>query len=116
MEGIANLPLSLELLRLVLTGCCPWLACVNWCVAFFHSIVFDFLQQMMAGDPEDSTVNCVDAWVSKLLDGKTLAESEVVQLCNKVLRFRSMYRCCKCVLPNRFRSLGFLACLTPLGL
>lgn len=38
----------------------------------------------MAGDPEESTVNCVDAWVAKLLDGKTLAESEVVQLCNKV--------------------------------
>ncbi|CAN0081369.1 unnamed protein product [Ectocarpus sp. 4 AP-2014] len=37
----------------------------------------------MAGDPEESTVNCVDAWVAKLLDGKTLAESEVVQLCNK---------------------------------
>ena len=38
----------------------------------------------MAGDLEESTVNCVDAWVAKLLDGKTLAESEVVQLCNKV--------------------------------
>lgn len=37
----------------------------------------------MAGDLEESTVNCVDAWVAKLLDGKTLAESEVVQLCNK---------------------------------
>lgn len=41
----------------------------------------------MAGDPEDSTVNCVDAWVAKLLDGKTLAESEVVQLCNKVKQY-----------------------------
>lgn len=38
----------------------------------------------MAGDLEEATVNCVDAWVAKLLDGKTLAESEVVQLCNKV--------------------------------
>ena len=38
----------------------------------------------MAGDLEETTVNCVDAWVAKLLDGKTLAESEVVQLCNKV--------------------------------
>ena len=38
----------------------------------------------MATDPEESTVNCVDAWVAKLLDGKTLAESEVVQLCSKV--------------------------------
>lgn len=38
----------------------------------------------MAGDLEEATVNCVDAWVTKLLDGKTLAESEVVQLCNKV--------------------------------
>lgn len=38
----------------------------------------------MAGDLEESTVNCVDAWVAKLLDGKTLAETEVVQLCNKV--------------------------------
>lgn len=34
---------------------------------------------------EETTVNCVDAWVAKLLDGKTLAESEVVQLCNKVM-------------------------------
>lgn len=41
----------------------------------------------MAGDPEESTVNCVDAWVAKLLDGKTLAETEVVQLCNKVGMF-----------------------------
>ncbi|CAM9277134.1 unnamed protein product, partial [Hapterophycus canaliculatus] len=37
----------------------------------------------MSVDPEESTVNCVDAWVTKLLDGKTLAETEVVQLCNK---------------------------------
>lgn len=41
-------------------------------------------EQMMAGDPEESTVNCVDAWVAKLLDGKTLTESEVIQLCSKV--------------------------------
>lgn len=40
--------------------------------------------EQMAGDLEEATVNCVDAWISKLLDGKTLAESEVVQLCNKV--------------------------------
>lgn len=39
----------------------------------------------MAGDLEETTVNCVDAWVAKLLDGKTLAETEVVQLCNKVM-------------------------------
>lgn len=41
-------------------------------------------QMAGAGDLEEATVNCVDAWVAKLLDGKTLAESEVVHLCNKV--------------------------------
>lgn len=41
----------------------------------------------MSVDPEESTVNCVDAWVAKLLDGKTLAETEVVQLCNKVQKW-----------------------------
>lgn len=46
-------------------------------------------QEQMAGDLEEATVNCVDAWISKLLDGKTLTESEVVQLCNKV---RLLYR------------------------
>ncbi|CAM9714716.1 unnamed protein product, partial [Choristocarpus tenellus] len=37
----------------------------------------------MAGDLEEATVSCVDAWVDKLLDGKTLTEAEVVQLCEK---------------------------------
>ena len=50
------------------------------------------LSVVMAGDPEESTVNCVDAWVAKLLDGKTLAESEVVQLCSKVcVRLSDVY-------------------------
>lgn len=46
----------------------------------------------MAGDLEESSVNCVDAWVTKLLDGKALAESEVVQLCNKVQCYFSKMR------------------------
>lgn len=46
----------------------------------------------MAGDLEETTVNCVDAWVAKLLDGKTLAETEVVQLCNKVTLTFSQHR------------------------
>lgn len=52
-------------------------------VRAFYVGGMDVLYQM-AGDLEESTVNCVDAWVAKLLDGKTLAETEVVQLCNKV--------------------------------
>lgn len=57
----------------------------------------DVLYQM-AGDLEESTVNCVDAWVAKLLDGKTLAETEVVQLCNKVCSNTWQQECCGKVL------------------
>jgi hypothetical protein len=39
----------------------------------------------MAGvDKEESTISCVDAWIEKLFDAKTLSEAEVVQLCEKV--------------------------------
>jgi hypothetical protein len=39
----------------------------------------------MAGvDIEESTISCVDAWIEKLFDAKTLSEAEVVQLCEKV--------------------------------
>mmetsp|Transcript_12083 Transcript_12083/g.18076 ORF Transcript_12083/g.18076 Transcript_12083/m.18076 type:complete len:313 (-) Transcript_12083:32-970(-) len=37
----------------------------------------------MAGDLEDSTISCLDAWIAKLYDAKTLTESEVEKLCQK---------------------------------
>mmetsp|Transcript_35651 Transcript_35651/g.45376 ORF Transcript_35651/g.45376 Transcript_35651/m.45376 type:complete len:315 (+) Transcript_35651:87-1031(+) len=32
---------------------------------------------------DDATINCLDAWLEKLYDGKPLAENEVTQLCDK---------------------------------
>eukprot|EP00611_Tribonema_gayanum_P002579 TRINITY_DN1192_c0_g1_i3.p2 TRINITY_DN1192_c0_g1~~TRINITY_DN1192_c0_g1_i3.p2 ORF type:complete len:102 (-),score=19.46 TRINITY_DN1192_c0_g1_i3:98-403(-) len=37
----------------------------------------------MAGDLEEATISCVDGWIEKLFDAKTLTEAEVVQLCEK---------------------------------
>lgn len=78
-------------------------SCSLSCVlsAVLLSVVDHCGQMAAAGDLEEATVNCVDAWVAKLLDGKTLAESEVVQLCNKVsvsyvvLNFLGTYCCCQ---------------------
>ena len=38
---------------------------------------------MASADFDDSSISCVDGWIEKLFDGKTLTEQEVVQLCDK---------------------------------
>jgi hypothetical protein len=52
----------------------------------------------MAGvDIEESTISCVDAWIEKLFDAKTLSEAEVVQLCEKVCSATFFFDCCTCL-------------------